>query len=305
MSKKKYKLNLKKFIPFLLIVAVVVAAIVLISGRDKKPNPKRCKHNFENGICTICGGFAKDYCKHQFEGGVCTVCGMQCDHKYENGICKICGMEEDPKLNWPNTTTSEDAYPLSMVTDDLLVLVNKTYHVTESYAPKDLTVVKRFVQGVGDPAQSTNAMRKVAAEALNEMLDVAASEGYDMKLRTGYRSYTYQQGLFNSYARNYGESEANKYSARAGHSEHQTGLAVDIDNAKLSYTSFGKSKEFEWMKENAYKYGFILRYTKENEWITGYKDEPWHYRYVGTDISTYIHNNPMTFEEYYVRFLDK
>ena len=305
MSKKKYKLNLKRFIPFLLIVAVVVASIVLISGRDKKPNPKRCKHNFENGICTICGGFAKDYCKHQFEGGVCTVCGMQCDHKYENGICKICGMEEDPKLNWPNTTTSEDAYPLSMVTDDLLVLVNKTYHVTESYAPKDLTVVKRFVQGVGDPAQSTNAMRKVAAEALNEMLDVAASEGYDMKLRTGYRSYTYQQGLFNSYARNYGESEANKYSARAGHSEHQTGLAVDIDNAKLSYTSFGKSKEFEWMKENAYKYGFILRYTKENEWITGYKDEPWHYRYVGTDISTYIHNNPMTFEEYYVRFLNK
>ena len=305
MSKKKYKLNLKKFIPFLLIVAVVVAAIVLISGRDKKPNPKRCKHNFENGICTICGGFAKDYCKHQFEGGVCTVCGMQCDHKYENGICKICGMEEDPKLNWPNTTTSKDAYPLSMVTDDLLVLVNKTYHVTESYAPKDLTVVKRFVQGVGDPAQSTNAMRKVAAEALNEMLDVAASEGYDMKLRTGYRSYTYQQGLFNSYARNYGESEANKYSARAGQSEHQTGLACDLGAASQGYElrdDFGDSPEGKWIKEHCAEYGFILRYIDGTLNTvgphTGYIYEAWHIRYVGKEAARIITENGWTFEEY-------
>ncbi len=305
MKKKKYKLNLKRFIPFVLIVALIIGGIVTFAGRDRKPNPRRCKHNFENGVCTICGGFAKDYCKHQYEAGVCKICGMSCEHQYENGVCKICGMEEDPKLKWPDTTTSPDSYPLSSVSDDLLVLVNKQYHLTESYVPEDLVVVERYVQGVGDPSQSTNAMRRVAAEALNTMLNEAAAQGYDMKLRTGYRSFSYQSNLFISYARNYGEEKASKFSARAGQSEHQTGLACDLGAASQGYElrdDFGDSPEGKWVKDHCSEYGFILRYIDgtltEAGPHTGYIYEAWHIRYVGKEAAGIITENGWTFEEY-------
>jgi len=305
MSRKKYKLNLKRFIPFLLTVALIIGLVVVLATKDRKPNPKRCSHNFENGICTICGGFAKDYCKHTFEGGVCTICGMQCSHEYVNGVCKVCGMEEDPKLKWPDTTTTKDQYPLASVSDDYLVLVNKQYHMTETYVPSDLVVVNRYVQGVGDPSQGTNAMRKVAAEALNVMLDAAASEGHDLKLRTGYRSYSYQQMLFNSYVANYGEDRANTFSARPGQSEHQTGLACDLGAASQGYElrdDFGESPEGKWVKDHCAEYGFILRFidgtTTTPGPITGYIYEAWHVRYVGVEAAKIITENGWTFEEY-------
>ena len=87
-------------------------------------------------------------------------------------------------------------------------------------------------------------------------------------------------------------------SARAGHSEHQTGLAVDVSNSSLDYDNFESTKEFYWMKNNAHKFGFILRYPKASFHITGFKYEPWHYRYVGIKIATYIYKNNLTLEEY-------
>jgi len=101
-----------------------------------------------------------------------------------------------------------------------------------------------------------------------------------------------------------GVEEADTYSARPGFSEHQTGLTVDVDNAKLSYTDFDKTNEFKWMMENAHRFGFILRYPKDKEDITGYSYESWHYRYVGVDIATYIYEHNITLDEYYVRFIE-
>lgn len=178
------------------------------------------------------------------------------------------------------------------------VLSNKYYSLPEDYVPKNL-------QSIDSKYSSGNRqMESEAALAFNELARDAKLEGYTIRAVSTYRSYDYQKNLYSNYAKSDGVEKADTYSARAGHSEHQTGLAVDVDNANKSYTSFGSTNEFTWMKENAYKYGFILRYTKENEFITGYKDEPWHYRYVGVEIATYIQNNPMTYEEYYVRFLD-
>ena len=87
-------------------------------------------------------------------------------------------------------------------------------------------------------------------------------------------------------------------SARSGHSEHQTGLAVDVSDITLDYDNFEKTKEFTWMKNNAYKYGFILRYPKAKFHITGFKYEPWHYRYVGNVVAQIIHSKNITLEEY-------
>ena len=179
------------------------------------------------------------------------------------------------------------------------VIANKYYKLDNNYEPSNLVNVdSKYSSG-------SRKMVKEAAEAFNKLAEDAKKEGLYIRAVSTYRSYTYQNDLYNRYVSKDGQAAADTYSARAGHSEHQTGLAVDVDNIQNNYTDFGITKEFTWMKENAYKYGYILRYTKDNEWITGYKDEPWHYRYVGKEVAEYIQNNPMTYEEYFVRFIDK
>ena len=178
------------------------------------------------------------------------------------------------------------------------VLVNKYNYLGDDYKPTNLTNINK------NYSIDEKYMEESAALAFNTMAKDAKDEGFTIKAVSTYRSYSYQTGLYNRYKEQDGQKKADTYSARPGYSEHQTGLAVDVSNGKVSYTSFGDTKEFKWMQDNAYKYGFILRYTKETEFITGYVNEPWHYRYVGNEIATYIHNNPMTYEEYYVRFLE-
>ena len=182
--------------------------------------------------------------------------------------------------------------------DTYMILTNKYYGLKKDYEPKNLTSVS------SNYSSRNLKMVKEAANAFDKMAKAAKESGYNIRAISTYRSYYYQKDLYNNYVAKDGQKNADTYSARPGFSEHQTGYAVDIDNTKVDYTSFGSTKEFEWMKNNSYKYGYILRYTKENEWITGYKDEPWHYRYVGEEIAKYIHENPMTYEEYFVRFLD-
>lgn len=295
MSRQKYKINWKRFALFILAAVLVIGLVAcgvskLFGSRDggqnsKQPDPEKCRHVFENGVCTKCG--------------------YVCAHEYKDGKCSICGAEQDPRLLWPNTSTAKENYPLTGASEDWLVLVNKQYHLTESYVPEDLVAVDRYVEGVGDVSQKTNCMRRVAADALEKMFDAAAAEGIDLKLRTGYRSYTYQVGLFNSYAANHGEEEANKYSARAGESEHQTGLACDLGAASQGYALsdyFGDTPEGEWVRNNCWKYGFILRYIdgtleKAGE-HTGYIYEAWHIRYVGKEAAAIICEHGWTLEEY-------
>lgn len=180
------------------------------------------------------------------------------------------------------------------------VLVNKYYYVDQNYVPKDLVSIDSKYQ-VGGKKLTADA-----TDAFNRMAKDAKDQGYTIRAVSTYRSYEYQQNLYTNYAKKDGTKKADTYSARAGYSEHQTGLAVDVDNKSKSYTKFGETEEFTWMKENAHKYGFILRYTKENEFITGYKNEPWHYRYVGIEIATQMkQENISSYEEYYFMYLDK
>ncbi len=166
-----------------------------------------------------------------------------------------------------------------------LLIVNKTYSI-----PKDFNPVKLN----GDAEYSANQMFAAAKE----------EKGYNMWVQSGFRSYGTQERLYNNYVARDGKKEADKYSARPGHSEHQTGLAFDIGSRNSRV--FANSKEYEWMQENAHKYGFIYRFDKRYEDLTGFRNEAWHYRYVGNEIATYVyeHNN-MSLEEYFVIFLDK
>ncbi len=158
-----------------------------------------------------------------------------------------------------------------------ILIANKTYGLPKNYNPGGLlsTFTNNF----------------------NKMKDAAKNANINLNIRSGFRSYNTQLSLYNNYVKKDGKTAADTYSARAGHSEHQTGLAADINSLEQSFIN---TKEGKWLNENCYKYGFIIRYPKGKEDITGYIYEPWHIRYVGTDIASKLYNNGnwITLEEY-------
>ena len=172
------------------------------------------------------------------------------------------------------------------------ILVNKHNYLKEDYVPENLKSLSSTY------ALSNMKMVEEAANAFESLSKDASKENYKIIAMSTYRSYEYQIDLYNKYVKSDGKDAADTYSGRPGNSEHQTGLAVDVYNQTETYTNFEKTKEYNWMQENAYKYGFILRFPKGKENETGYEFESWHYRYVGKDIAKYIHKHNITLEEY-------
>lgn len=179
------------------------------------------------------------------------------------------------------------------------ILVNKYYYLEKNYVPNNLeTISTRF-------ALSNMKLVKEAKEAFEEMASAAKKENLNIIAMSTYRSYDYQVNLYNKYVRTDGKEAADTYSGRPGHSEHQTGLAVDVYNGKVNYTSFEKTKEFIWMSNNASDYGFILRFPKDKETETGYTYESWHYRYVGKEVAKKVYDLGITYDEYYAYYIAK
>ncbi len=138
---------------------------------------------------------------------------------------------------------------------------------------------------------------QVFSSNFNDMKSAASKEGVGLRIISGFRSYSTQRTIYNNYVARDGKAAADRYSARAGHSEHQTGLAADINSLDQA---FENTKEGKWLNNNCYKYGFIIRYTKQGESETGYMFEPWHIRYVGKDLAKTLYNNGswITLENY-------
>ena len=178
------------------------------------------------------------------------------------------------------------------------ILLNKYNLVSKSYKPKNL------VQVSTEYAKENILLTEETKNQFILMAEAAKKENLTLYAISGYRDYTYQENLYNNYYSIDG-NKANEYSSKPGHSEHHTGLAIDISNKTTSYEEFDKTEEFTWMQENAHKYGFILRYPEDKTNETLYQYEPWHYRYVGIKISTYIKKHNISFEEYYVKHIEK
>lgn len=172
-----------------------------------------------------------------------------------------------------------------------MLIVNKKHKLKKNYIPKLYKLNPLFSEGDQYLTKDTKeAFEKLCFDALKDDMNIIAISTY--------RSYKYQKKLYKHYIKTKGRKYAEKCSARPGCSEHQSGLAIDVASPNLDYDNFDKTKEFIWMSNHAYKYGFILRYPKGKTHITGYKYEPWHYRYVGIEIAKYIHINNFTLEEY-------
>ena len=218
-------------------------------------------------------------------------------------LCMICcfaltaGCNQGANSDYINTENTE-----------YLVLLNKTHTSGESYCPPDLTKLDSELTLYGKEVE----LRLYAAKAAEAMVKEMHAQGYtDIMVTSGYRSYTYQQALFNTYLEqemtahpNWSEAEARAYvltySAAPGTSEHHTGNAIDListNHVSLDET-FAQNPAYEWLQHNAHRFGFILRYPADKTDITGYSYEPWHYRFVGAKAATEIHERGITLEEY-------
>jgi LAS superfamily LD-carboxypeptidase LdcB len=186
----------------------------------------------------------------------------------ETSIVRTINVKEKPVANYSNEDITELTYIKG------ILVVNKKYGLPKTYNP-------------GENKEAKNALSKMQADA--------SALGLSLKLISGFRTYSYQAGLYNRYVQKDGQAKADTYSARPGHSEHQTGLAFDVGQLK---DSFGDTPSGKWLAQNCHLYGFIIRYPKGKSHITGYKYEPWHIRYLGIDVATKVKESGLTLEEY-------
>ena len=177
---------------------------------------------------------------------------------------------------------------------DITTLVNKYNKLPDNYEIDDLVVLDNEYSNRGEK------VRKVIYNDLKKMFDDAKKDNINLNVISGFRTYEKQDTLFNNSIKKNGIDHALIYSAKPGYSEHQLGLAIDINSVE---ENFKNTNEYKWLKNNSYKYGFIERYPENKEYITGFGYEPWHYRYLGVDITTRIFTENITYEEYVVKFL--
>lgn len=194
-------------------------------------------------------------------------------------------------------------YELDIKTDTSLnerMLVNKFYHLDENYLPDDIVSVSNKY------AYDGNRLRQDAYDAFVDMWNAATDNNIKLIINSSYREYEKQSSIYEDYKNWYGQTKADKQAARPGYSEHQTGLVVDVFSSDNQLTgTFKDSEGYKWLKENAYKYGYIERYPDGKEYLTGYEFESWHWRYVGKDAAKVIQNENITYDEYYAYYIEK
>jgi zinc D-Ala-D-Ala carboxypeptidase len=208
---------------------------------------------------------------------------------------------QETELPWLNetVTVSGDGKAIVQNLDDMLIVANKERNLPEDYVPADLVTPNVPFPFKEDLPKKK--LRKEAALSVEVLFKAAEEQGLELLAQSGYRSYDTQVSIFAYNADQYGEEKANQTSAQPGQSEHQTGLSLDVTSPQVNYElveEFGETKEGKWLAENAHKYGFIIRYLKDKEEITGYQYEPWHLRYVGVEHAKEIHERGITLEEY-------
>lgn len=184
------------------------------------------------------------------------------------------------------------------VSQNDLMMVNRLYGLSSDFEPDDIVDV---------PLKYAYSNKKIKSSILDSIINLiteAKDYGYTFVVSSGYRSYKEQEKLYNSYADSYGKSEADEYVAKPGHSEYQTGLTFDLEPYNKVFENSFESEEYEWLSNNSYKYGFIIRLPKGKEDITRFSSSAWKLRYVGIEAAKRIYEENTTFEEYYAYYVE-
>ena len=199
-------------------------------------------------------------------------------------VISLVNVNRDNKF-YENTTATD-------LTNYNEMLVNKYHLLNKDFKANDIVNVSSTY------GYANNSLNKEAYEAFKQLANDAKKEGHTIVILSSYRTYEYQEKLWN-------RDKDDDYVARPGSSEHITGLAIDVSDFNDKNDSFKDTESYTWMINNAHKYGYILRYPENKENITGYSYEAWHYRYVGTSLATKIYNEGITFDEYYAYYMEK
>ncbi|GAA0490569.1 LD-carboxypeptidase LdcB [Salinibacillus aidingensis] len=210
--------------------------------------------------------------------------------------------ETEDKKNANDKNEKPDENGIVTLSDPTAIdlVVNKQRKLPDGFVPPDL--VEPDVRFSFDEWREKRQMRQVAAGPLEKLFKGAKQAGINLFAVSGYRSYQRQETIYNYNVETKGLEHANKYSAKPGHSEHQTGLTMDVSSPAVSYDlveGFRDTAAGEWLAKHAHEYGFIIRYPKGKADITGYSYEPWHIRYVGKELAKDIYEQQVTLEEFF------
>uniref|UniRef100_UPI00402A0250 M15 family metallopeptidase n=1 Tax=Candidatus Ventrenecus sp. TaxID=3085654 RepID=UPI00402A0250 len=205
-----------------------------------------------------------------------------------------------------NVHANHKWYQLELNTNEdleMLMNVNKFYALSETYTPENL---KNIDLTYAYDEEGKNKLIDYAYDKFLELWQAANDQGFYLMVTSSYRDYESQKEIYDYRVSTWGERKADETAARPGHSEHQTGLVIDMTSKTEPLAdSFTDSKAYEWLKENAYKYGFIERYPEGKTYLTGYNPESWHWRYVGLEAAKTMHDENITFDEYYAFYVEK
>lgn len=205
-----------------------------------------------------------------------------------------------------NVHANHKWYQLDLNTQEdlgMLMNVNKFYTLSETYTPENLRNIE-LSYAYGDEGE--NKLIDYAYDKFLELWQAANEQGFYLMVTSSYRDYESQKEIYDYRVSTQGERKADETAARPGHSEHQTGLVIDMTSKTEPLAdSFSNSEAYKWLKENAYKYGFIERYPEGKTYLTGYSPESWHWRYVGKEAAKLIHDEDITFDEYYAFYIEK
>ena len=217
-------------------------------------------------------------------------------YKYENEFENTRSLVE--YVNSKAYKKGYEEYEDADLSKDTLMIASKIYYLA-NYIPSDLVDVEEAYYCLSLPQ-----LRSVAWDAYKNMADAARKEGLYFYISTAYRSYDFQNTLYTNYLKTDPQEVVDTYSSRPGFSDHQIGLSADIRTLDCAFDAFTNTPEANWLKDNAYKFGFIMRYPEGKESITGYIPESWHFRYVGKDAAKIIYDNNITYDEYYAYYIE-
>lgn len=205
-----------------------------------------------------------------------------------------------------NVHANHKWYQLELNTNEdlgMLMNVNKFYTLSETYTPENLKNID-LTYAYGEEGE--NKLIDYAYDKFLELWQAANDQGFYLMVTSSYRDYESQKEIYDYRVSTWGERKADETAARPGHSEHQTGLVIDMTSKTEPLAdSFTDSEAYKWLKENAYKYGFIERYPEGKTYLTGYNPESWHWRYVGLEAAKTMHDENITFDEYYAFYVEK
>ena len=263
-------------------IFIIIVLILLITGCEKKQGLSK-KLKYLNNVNKHIDYFNNNYI-----------------NRYVNYKSNNPELSDEDIITRVNIGLDNSFYTNTKISNNLNninILINKYIQVPLNYKPDNLVLMEKY-------SKSDIYLVDEAYQNFISLVENAKNHGFNIRAISAYRDVDYQTTLYSNYSKYDSKETVDTYSARPGFSEHHTGLCIDVDNIKTSYEYFEYTDEFEWMINNSYKYGFILRYPKNKENITGYKYESWHYRYIGKKAAKYIHKHNITYDEYFVMFIE-